>query len=120
MPNSLTFENIFLKKPRTEIWTLRHALPNAIFQFLDCITIPLFTLMLITDVLHHFSIGMSLIALLGVFSSLFSIFQLLYFFIKPVDTYLSFRDRILGETAIGSLASAIFKKSFKVFIKPAK
>jgi hypothetical protein len=41
-------------------------------------------------------------------------------FIKPVDTYLSFRDRILGETAIGSLASAIFKKSFKVFIKPAK
>lgn len=105
---------------RTEIWTLRHALPNVIFQFLDCIIIPLFTLMLTTDVLHHFSIGMAFVAVLAVFSSLFSIFQFLYFFIKPVDTYLSFRDRILGETAIGSLASAIFKKSFKVFIKPAK
>lgn len=118
--NSTITDINFEQGIRTEIWTLRHALPNAIFQFLDCIIIPLFTLMLITDVLHHFSIGMAFVTVLAVFSSLFSIFQFLYFFIKPVDTYLSFRDRILGETAIGSLASAIFKKSFKVFIKPAK
>ena len=104
----------------TETWTLRHALPNAIFQFVDCIIMPLLAFKLIMGLLHHFSILALIIAALAVFSSLFSIFQFLYFFIKPVDTYLSFRDRILGETAIGSLASALFKKNFKFFIKPVK
>ncbi len=117
--NSKITDISFEQGIKTELWTLRHALPNAIFQFLDCVIIPVLAVNLTTGIVHHFSIWALSIAIVAVFSSVFSILQFLYFFIKPTDTYLSFTDRLLGETAIGCLASAIFKISFKVLIKTA-
>lgn len=101
---------------RTDRWTLRFSIPNAVFQFIDCIVVPMLALYLIKEVMDDFSLIQGILALLAVASSLFSISQFLYFFIKPVDTYLTFTDRLLGETAVGCLLSALFDLSFKVRI----
>ena len=98
---------------RTEVWTMRHALPNAIFQFIDCIIIPFYTIQWTIGLLNHFTFGNFLLALLGAFSSVFSIFQFLNYLLKPVETYLSVRDKLIGETAIGSLLSALLNIQFK-------
>lgn len=102
---------------RTEYFKLRYALPNAIFEFLDAIVIPYFTFFLFIDLLQNFSIKSLLIAILPVFSSLFSISQVVYFFIFPYNKYVDFKSRLIGETAIGCLISSIFKVNFKTRIK---
>ena len=102
------------KKIRTERFTLRHAIPNAFFQIIDCIIMPVIAWVLVKIVLKDFSILYALLAVFAVFSSVFSIWQFLYYFIKPVDTYLSFWYRFLGETALGCLLSALFRLHFKI------
>lgn len=101
---------------RTEYYTLRYAIPNALLEFIDVIFIPYITYFLFISLLHEFSVKGLLIIILPVFSSLFSLGQVIYFFIFPYNKYLNFSSQLIGETAIGCLMSAIFKVKFKTVI----
>jgi hypothetical protein len=91
-------------------YKIKYALVNIIFQIIDCIIIPLsfYQLLLGTK-----NIGtLILIVILGL-SSLFSIFQFLYYLFKPTNLYTNFFYQLLGETAIGVLCASVFKISIK-------
>lgn len=95
-------------------YKIKYALVNLIFQIIDCIIIPFVFYQL---VLGTKNIGtLILIVLLGL-SSLFSIFQFLFYFFKPTNHYTSFLYRLLGETAIGIVWASIFKIPSKYYIK---
>jgi len=86
-----------------------YAFLNLVFQVIDCIIIPLYTLMLLMSLKHgggFMKIG--LLIILG-FSTLFSFYQVIYWFIKSPDDYVSFKDRLMGETAIGAFLSSVFR-----------
>jgi hypothetical protein len=36
-------------------------------------------------------------------------YQVIYWFIKSPDDYVSFKDRLMGETAIGAILSSVFR-----------
>jgi hypothetical protein len=103
----------YKKGIRSEYFTLRYAIPVAFFQFIDNLVIPYFTYFLVIDLMQEFSITGLLIAIVPVFSSLFSLYQTVYYFLFPTETYLSFFSRFLGETAIGCILSALFRIRFK-------
>lgn len=103
----------YSKGIRTEYFTIRYAIPVAFFQFIDNIIIPYLTYFLVVDLMLEFSIVSLFIAIILVFSSLFSLYQTVYYFLFPTETYLSFFSRFLGETAIGCILSALFKIRFK-------
>jgi hypothetical protein len=88
-----------------------------VFQIIDCIIIPYFTWIILLKLKLNFNLLLAL--LLGVLflSSLFSLLQVLYYFIKPFDKYINFSDRLIGETSIGALLSAIFKIPINTYIK---
>ena len=102
-----TKSDLDLKKGiRAEYFTLRYAIPVVFFQFIDNAVIPYFTFFLVINLMQEFSITGLLIAIVPVFSSLFSLYQTVYYFLFPTETYLSFFSRFLGETAIGCILSA--------------
>jgi hypothetical protein len=103
----------YSKGVRSEYFTLRYAIPVAFFQFIDNLVIPYVTYFLIINLMQEFSIVGLLIAFVSVFSSLFSLYQTIYYFLSPTVTYLSFFSRFLGETAIGCILSALFSIRFK-------
>jgi hypothetical protein len=98
---------------RSEYFTLRYAIPVAFFQFIDNVIIPYFTYFLVIDLMQDFSIISLLIAIIPIFSSLFSLYQTFYYFLFPTETYLNFWSRFLGETALGCFLSALFRLRFK-------
>ena len=104
-------------KINTFYFKFPYAFLNAIFQIIDCIIIPFYALMFITNLKHQFSIIPLIITIILCFSSVFSIFQVLYWFIKPSDNYVSLKDRILGETAIGAFLSSILKIKIAHYLK---
>jgi hypothetical protein len=109
-----TKSDLDLKKGiRAEYFTLRYAIPVVFFQFIDNVVIPYFTFFLVINLMQEFSITGLLIAIVPVFSSLFSLYQTVYYFLFPTETYLSFFSRFLGETAIGCILSALFRIRFK-------
>ena len=61
----------YKKGIRSEYFTLRYAIPVALFQFIDNVVIPYFTYFLVIDLMQEFSIMGLLIAIVPVFSSLF-------------------------------------------------
>jgi hypothetical protein len=73
--------------------------------------------MFISNLKHQFSIIPLIITIILCFSSVFSIFQVLYWFIKPSDNYVSLKDRILGETAIGAFLSSVLKLKIAYYLK---
>ena len=84
---------------------LGYALVNAFFQALDCLLIPLVVLQLWNSTMSALLRWPLLV--LFTFSAGFSLLQALYFFMRPTQTYVGFRDRVLGETAIGQLVAAM-------------
>lgn len=90
---------------------------NLIFEFVDCIIIPNFTYLLLIGALHFGSMNWLLI-IIGFCASCFSLFQFIYYFIFPTDKYVNpVTGRLLGETAVGSLISSIFKIKIKTYMK---
>lgn len=84
-----------------------YALLNLLFQMVDCIVVPvMFICILQANGLGY--IRFAILVLLA-FSWAFSWLQVLRFFIAPHDKYCSFKDRLLGETAIGYFMAAIFR-----------
>lgn len=82
-----------------------YAFLNACFQSIDCIVVPIVLIMLFK--IHLLIILKYLLIAALSFSSIFSIYQFLRYLIVPVDNYVSLKDRLLGETAIGHLFAAI-------------
>lgn len=116
LPNAMQ-SKIIGKNEMSSVYNISYAFLNALFQIIDCIIIPYFTWVILLKLKSNFDL---LLALLfgGLFlSSLFSLIQVLYYFIKPADKYINFSDRIIGETSIGALLSAIFKIPINTYIK---
>ena len=91
------------------IYRISYAFINLFFQFIDCLAIPYFTLSLFAG-LYNFGWIKWVLILLGVFSSDFNIIQSIYYSLVPTENYKNpFLGRILGETAIAILLSALFK-----------
>lgn len=91
-----------------------YAILNLLFQILDCLIIPCFTLALLSKNLDFIKI---IIVLVLGFSSVFSIFQSVYFLLKPTNKYISFYHQLLGETALGILFASFFNIQIKQYTK---
>ena len=82
-----------------------YAFLNLVFQVIDCIIIPFYTLVLFMSLKHSGGfMKLGLLLILG-----FSFYQVIYWFIKSPDDYVSFKDRLMGETTIGALISGLFR-----------
>jgi hypothetical protein len=103
----------YSKGIRSEYFTLRYAIPVVFFQFVDNIIIPYFTYFWVVSLMRDFSIVSLLIVIIPVFSTLFSLWQTIYYFLFPTEKYLNFWSRFLGETSLGCFLSALFRFQFK-------
>ena len=94
--NSSTYADVdFDNKIYTQIWKLRHAIPVAIFQTIDCVVIPYLTYPLLIEAFSGLNIFVIILAILAAFSTIFSLFQPFYYFIVHTNTYLNFWYRFL-------------------------
>lgn len=99
------------------VYNIGYAFLNAVFQIIDCIIIPYFTWVILLELKLNFNLLLALLFGVSFLSSLFSLIQVIYYFIKPADKYINFSDRIIGETSIGALLSALFKIPINTYIK---
>ena len=96
---------------------LSFSILNLIFQFIDCILVPFFTLSCFKG---QFNFGWItwIFIFIGGLASIFSIFQFLYYFFFPVEKYLNpVHGRIFGETAVGGFIAALFKIKINTYIE---
>lgn len=97
-------------------YQLPYALINLIFQFIDCVVLPIWTI----KIINSDQSGYHFLALLGtiiiLLASVFSLSQFIYYFIKPTNRYVNFKSRFLGETALGVILSAVFKIKINHYI----
>jgi hypothetical protein len=82
-----------------------YALVNGFFQTLDCVVMPALVVLLWGSGFH--GIVRWPLIILAAFSAGFSLFQALFYFLKPADRYVAFTDRLLGETAVGQVLAAL-------------
>ena len=99
------------------VYNIGYAFLNAVFQIIDWIIIPYFTWVILLELKLNFNLLLALLFGVSFLSSLFSLIQVIYYFIKPADKYINFSDRIIGETSIGALLSALFKIPINTYIK---
>jgi hypothetical protein len=95
-------------------FTKKYAIVNLFFQIIDCIIIPLFTLMLVNG--NKNFVTSILIIVLGL-SSIFSIIQFIYYLINPTQKYINVFHQIIGETAIGIFFASLLNIPIKQYIK---
>jgi hypothetical protein len=91
------------------VYKLPYALINAVFQFIDCIAIPQLTLMVLSG---NIQLGIFhwIAVIIGILATTFSWFQVVKFFLSPTNNYTNpVSGRLIGETAIGALLSALFR-----------
>jgi hypothetical protein len=91
------------------VFKLPYAFINAVFQFIDCIAIPQLTWMVLSG---NIQLGIFhwVVVIVGFLATLFSWFQVIKFFLSPTNKYTNpVIGRLLGETAIGALLSALFR-----------
>lgn len=91
------------------IFKLPYAVINAVFQFIDCIAIPQLTLMVLSG---NIQLGIFhwIAVIIGILATTFSWFQVIKFFLSPTNKYTNpVIGRLIGETAIGALLSALFR-----------
>lgn len=117
LPKDKVHEFNMETKINTFYFKFPYAFLNAVFQIIDCIIIPYYAWVFLANFKHHFSIIALIIVVLLCFSSVFSIYQVLYWFLKPTDDYVSLKDRILGETAIGAFLSSVLKIKIACYLK---
>ena len=109
-----TFQN---NNEVVSIYRLSYAFINLLFQTIDCLLIPMVTVYSMLGIINLGWVNWVIIIIGGI-SSIFSLFQSLYYFILPLEKYLNpLSGRIFGETAIGAFIAAIFKIKIITFIK---
>jgi hypothetical protein len=116
LPNAMQ-SKIIGKNEISAVYNISYASLNALFQIIDCIIIPYFTWVILLKIKSNFDLLLALLFGVSFLSSLFSLIQVIYYFIKPADKYINFSDRIIGETSIGALFSALFKIPINTYIK---
>jgi|688.fasta_scaffold863740_3 hypothetical protein len=116
LPNAMQ-SKIIGKNEMSAVYNISYASLNALFQIIDCIIIPYFTWVILLKIKSNFDLLLALLFGVSFLSSLFSLIQVIYYFIKPADKYINFSDRIIGETSIGALFSALFKIPINTYIK---
>lgn len=116
LPNAMQ-SKIIGNNEMISVYNIGYAILNAVFQIIDCIIIPYFTWVVLLKLNSNFNFLSALLFGVAFLSSLFSLIQVLYYFIKPADKYINISDRIIGETSIGALLSAIFKIPINTYIK---
>ena len=116
LPNAMQ-SKIIGKNEMSAVYNISYAFLNTIFQIIDCIIIPYFTWVILLKIKSNFDLLLALLFGVSFLSSLFSLIQVIYYFIKPADKYINFSDRIIGETSIGALFSALFKIPINTYIK---
>jgi hypothetical protein len=90
---------------------------NLIFQTIDCLIIPFVTFACFKGQIQFGWLNW-IIIIVGGFSSVFSLFQFLYYFIFPAEKYLNpIKGRIFCETAIGHFVAALFKIKIITYVK---
>jgi len=116
LPKQATY-NITEDNVMEGVWSLSYTFLNLIFQVIDCLGIPYYSMMAYAGNIDNLIVRW-LLLLIGVPASIFSIFQFLYYFFKPVEKYVSpIYGRLFGETAIGALVASLLKLKIKTFIK---
>lgn len=96
---------------------LGHAFLNLIFQTIDCVFVPVVVLACFSGQLQ-FGLLNWIIIIGGGFSSLFSWFQCIYYFLMPAENYLNpIAGRVFGETAIGAFFAALLRIKIITYIK---
>jgi len=99
------------------VFRLGHAFLNLVFQTIDCVIVPCIVLACFTGQIQ-FGLLNWIIIISGGFSSIFSWFQCIYYFLSPTENYLNpFAGRVFGETALGAFLAAIFKIRIITFVK---
>ena len=94
-----------------------HTFLNLIFQTIDCVVIPFIVFSCFKGQLD-FGMFNWIIVVVGGLASTFSIFQFLFYFIKPAENYLNpIAGRIFGETAIGAFFAALLRIKIITYIK---
>lgn len=91
------------------VFKLPYALINAVFQLIDCILVPQLTWMVLSG---NIQLGIFhwVVVIVGLLATIFSWFQVLKFFLSPTNMYTNpVIGRLIGETAIGALFSALFR-----------
>jgi hypothetical protein len=91
------------------VYKLPYAVINAVFQFIDCVAIPQLTLMVLSG---NIQLGIFhwIAVIIGILATTFSWFQVVKFFLSPTNNYTNpVSGRLIGETAIGALLSALFR-----------
>jgi hypothetical protein len=116
LPNAMQ-SKIIGKNEMISVYNIGYAFLNAVFQIIDCIIIPYFTWVILLELKLNFNLLLALLFGVTFLSSLFSLLQVIYYFLKPADKYIHFSDRIIGETSIGALLSALFKIPINTYIK---
>jgi hypothetical protein len=116
LPNAMQ-SKIIGKNEMSAVYNISYASLNALFQIIDCIIIPYFTWVILLKIKSNFDLLLALLFGVSFLFSLFSLIQVIYYFIKPADKYINFSDRIIGETSIGALFSALFKIPINTYIK---
>lgn len=86
-----------------------YALVNLVFQCVDCIVMPFLVIECLNGSLFSGWLKGMIIICCGL-ASLFSWTQVIYFFLVPTEKYLRpFWGRVMGETTIGVMISALFQ-----------
>ncbi len=93
----------------TETGNLWYAIVNLFFQIVDCVLIPGITYAYLSGSLNSGWLNWIIIVTCGL-SSIFSLGQMTYYFLFPVEKYVNpIMGRLLGETAIGAFIAALFR-----------
>lgn len=117
LPDAKVFQMDGMGKINSYHYRFIYAFLNLIFQIIDCVIIPMYTLAVFVSLRTSGGyLKMGLFILLA-FSTLFSIYQVIYWFFKSPDDFVSFKDRLLGETAIGALISSLFRIKINYYWK---
>ena len=99
------------------IYRLSYTFVNLFFQAIDCLLIPMFTVYCFLGIINLGWVNWVVI-IIGGLTSVFNIFQCIYYFAVPPEKYLNpLLGRILGETAIGAFVASVFKIKLTTLIK---
>jgi hypothetical protein len=105
-------ENIIATK-----WRIPYAILNLLFQIIDCVIIPYFTMLAFTGHIQNGILSWGIL-IFGFPASVFSLLQALYYFLIPTEKYVNpLAGRLLGETALGAFLASVLRIRIKSFIK---
>ncbi len=84
LPNAMQ-SKIIGNNEMISVYNIGYAFLNAVFQIIDCIIIPYYTWVILLKLKLNFNLLLTLLFGVTFLSSLFSLLQVIYYFLKPAD-----------------------------------